>query len=87
MPTKAIDRHPSGRTSVDSVSDLWAVVPSDDDDMKYVSRALLVTGAGDFHLKMASGTDVTVALAEGWHPMRVARVFATGTTGQCLAGD
>ncbi|KVZ03392.1 spike base protein, RCAP_Rcc01079 family [Burkholderia stagnalis] len=87
MGIKAIDRHPSGRTSVDSVSDLWAVTPSDDEDMAYVSRALLVTVEGDFRLLMASGADVTVPLTEGWHPMRVSRVFLTGTTGECFAGD
>jgi len=86
MSTKAIDRHPAGRTSVDSITDLWNVVPSNY-DMKYVSRVLIVTAAGDFHVLMASGTEVTVPLKEGWHPMRVRRVFAAGTTGQCLAGD
>ncbi|RQZ18382.1 hypothetical protein DIE15_08470 [Burkholderia sp. Bp9031] len=69
------------------MTDLWKVVPSDDDDMKFVSRVLVVTVAGDFRVVMAAGTEVTVPLKEGWHPMRVRRVFATGTTGQCLAGD
>lgn len=83
----AIDRHPAGRTSVDSITDLWRVTPSDDDDMKFVSRVLVVTVAGDFRVLMAADTEVTIPLTEGWHPMRVRRVFASGTTGQCLAGD
>ncbi|ADG20407.1 hypothetical protein BC1002_6566 [Paraburkholderia atlantica] len=84
---KAVDRYPHSGTGLDSLLDLWKVTPDDDNDMPFVSRALCVTTAGEFHLKTFRGTDITVTLAEGWHPIRVSRVYASGTTGTCIAGD
>ena len=87
MANPAKNRRPTKQNNVDSLMDLWEVIPNDDEDMPFVSVALLVAEAGTFRLRMYRGTEVTVPLALGWHLLRVSRVFASGTTGKCFAGD
>lgn len=58
-----------------------AVTPSDTLDLAKVSRALYVGTGGTLKVTLASGTDLTFsAIAAGWHPLRVSRVWATGTS-------
>lgn len=58
-----------------------AVTPSDTLDLSKVSRALYVGTGGTLKVTLASGTDLTFgAIAAGWHPLRVSRVWSTGTT-------
>ena len=60
------------------------VLPDDGTDLAYTSRALHVGIGGDVRLTMAGGETVTIRnVAAGMLPIRVQRVFATGTT----AGD
>jgi hypothetical protein len=57
------------------------VTPSDSVDLEFMSRAIYVGVAGDLRVTVKSGQTVTlVAAAVGWHPIRVSRVWATGTT-------
>ncbi|MGF6878346.1 spike base protein, RCAP_Rcc01079 family [Paraburkholderia sp. MM5477-R1] len=84
---KAVDRYPHSGTGLDSLLDLWVVIPDDDNDMPFVSRAVCVTVAGDFHVITARGSEIVVPLDVGWHPLRLRRVYASGTTGECIAGD
>jgi hypothetical protein len=58
------------------------VSPSDSLDLDQVSRALYVGTSGNVKVTMKSGGTVTLAgLAAGlWHPVRVSRIWATGTT-------
>jgi hypothetical protein len=58
-----------------------AVTPNDGADLAVTSRALHIGGAGDLKVTLKSGVVVTfTAMGAGWHPIRVARVWATGTT-------
>ena len=65
------------------ITDAAAVTPSDSAALPNVTRYLYIGVTGnvkvDFHL---SGTGVTLmALAAGvFHPLRVVKVYATGTT-------
>ena len=69
------------------VSHAFAVAPSDTGDLPQVTRALHVGGAGNLRAVMADGTTVTfTALSAGWHPVRVRRVLATGTTVTAIIG-
>ena len=63
-----------------------AVTPSDSADLTTITRALYVGGAGNVKVDMADGTTVTfTALAVGIvHPLRVRRVYSTGTTGTLI---
>ena len=57
------------------------ITPDDDADIATVSRALWIGTAGDLTVTMRQGQQVTFAnLTVGWHPLRVSRVWATGTT-------
>lgn len=64
---------------------------SDTVDLANVTRAIFIGGAGDVKVDLLAGdgtrsSGVTVtALAVGmWHPMRVARVYTTGTTATAI---
>ncbi|SDF16856.1 spike base protein, RCAP_Rcc01079 family [Limimaricola pyoseonensis] len=62
------------------VAQAAAVVPSDDTDLPQASRALYLGTGGDLRVTLLGGAVVTFrAAAAGWHPLRVARVHATGT--------
>jgi hypothetical protein len=64
-----------------------SIVPADDADLPYVTRALHVGTAGDLTVTLSGGQTVTFAtLSAGWHPIRVARVHATGTTADGIVG-
>lgn len=59
------------------------VTPSDTADLPFISRAVYVGTPGDLHVLTLEGQDVTYKGISGTKVLRVARVFATGTT----AGD
>lgn len=57
------------------------VSPSDSADFANVSRALWVGTAGDIKITTQGGeTLVWPSVTVGWHPMRLTRIWATGTT-------
>lgn len=69
------------------ITDAAVVTPSDSVDMLHMTRALYVGGAGDIRVTLASGSVVNFAgMAVGWHPVRAARVHATGTTATNITG-
>jgi hypothetical protein len=60
-----------------------AVTPSDGSDLANFSRALFVGGAGAVKVDMVGGTTavtLTGVVAGTVLPMRVSRVYSTGTT-------
>lgn len=59
-----------------------AVTPADGSDMTISSRGLYVGGAGDLKVTMEGGETVTftAVVAGTMMPIRVRRVFSTGTT-------
>ena len=57
-----------------------SVTPSDTVDLPYVSRALHIGTGGDLRVLTRDGQDVTYRNLSGLKILRVARVFATGTT-------
>lgn len=70
------------------LSRLVAVTPDDAADLPAVSRGVYVGTGGDLRVTTVGGDTVTLANVQaGWHPIRVARVLATGTTaGGIVAG-
>jgi hypothetical protein len=64
----------------DPVPNAVAVTPSDSVDLPAKTTALYVGIAGDLTVTMLNGETVTfTAAAAGWHPIRVRRVWSTGT--------
>ena len=78
--TDKFESHSGGLTA--PVSHAVAVTPNDGADLAITARALYVGTAGDLKvtLKGDSLPVVLAAVPAGWHPVRAARVWATGTT-------
>jgi len=71
----------------DPVAHGVSVAPNDGVDLSHVTRAIYLGGAGDLRVTLPDGNTVTfAAMAAGWHPVRVARIHATGTTASNIIG-
>ncbi|MEM8956569.1 MAG: hypothetical protein AAGC86_02020 [Pseudomonadota bacterium] len=68
--------------------DAFAVTPSNGNDLPQVTRALYVGGAGSVRVELVSGSEATFeAMQAGiMYPLRVRKVFSTGTSAQSLVG-
>jgi len=66
----------------------FAVTPADGSDFAVAARAIWVGGAGDVKLTTFGGDTVTlVGVTAGCLiPVRVSRVFSTGTTATSIVG-
>ena len=64
------------------VSNAFEITPNDTTDLNYVTRGLYVSAVADVVVDMNdSGTVTLTNLAPGvLHPLRVRRVYATGTS-------
>lgn len=64
------------------------IAPNDNTDLPTATRALYVGTTGDLHLRLTSGDDVVLANAVAGmiYPLRVVRVFSSGTTAGALVG-
>lgn len=84
----ATDDFAAFSTSLESpIQHATAVVPNDTSDLPHVTRALYLGGAGDVAVVLRGGDTVTfVGMGAGWHPLRVERVLATGTTASDILG-
>ena len=57
------------------------VVPNDSADLATASRALWIGEGGNLSVTLVGGETLTfIGLTAGWHPLRVIRIHATGTT-------
>jgi hypothetical protein len=77
-----------GRSLTSPPEEAAAIAPSDAAPLSHVTRALYVGVAGDLRLRMLGGGEVTLAgvPAGSLIPIRVTRVFATGTTASAIVG-
>ena len=68
--------------SINQPTEDWqAVVPSDDDDLPFVPRAISVNSGGDVTILSAAGNEATIAMADAeMRPVRPVRIKAAGTT-------
>jgi hypothetical protein len=66
--------------------DAAAITPDDGLDLAVATRAIWVGGGGDIRLRMLGGAEAVLqgVAAGSLLPLRVARVFATGTTATAL---
>ncbi len=78
----AVDNFASNAEGTDSPASHAAVVtPSNTTDLSYVTRALIIGTSGDVKVTTKGGETVILpSVPAGILPLRVARVFATGTT-------
>jgi len=85
----AENRHQSTPARIASpVTGAFVITPDDATDLAEVTLSLYVGTAGAAKLTMFDGSVVTYAnLAAGRHPLRVRRVWATGTAATGLVGE
>lgn len=76
------DKFKTHRESLNSPpTDVIVVTPSDIDDLAQVSRGLNVAQSGTVRVSTLSGTLADITIAAGIvFPVRVKRIWATGTT-------
>lgn len=86
MPTQ--DDFQNYSPSMESpVANAVAVTPSDTADLPRLTRAIYVGGQGDVRAMLRDGSVITFKdMSAGWHPVRIARVQATGTTATNIVG-
>jgi hypothetical protein len=64
-----------------------AISPDDSADLPTIPRALYATGAGEVTVTMINGNTVTLPILAGTPlPVRVSRVWASGTTATGIVG-
>ncbi len=68
----------------DPIETAVEVTPDDANDLAIVSRAIYIGTPGDIRVTMKNGSIVTFSTGQGWHPIRVSRVWATGTTATAI---
>ena len=62
------------------IENIEPVTPNDVEDLEHFTRALNCSAAGTVRVDMIGvGTNVEATVVPGWNPMRVSRVYATGT--------
>lgn len=83
-----IDTFASANNTLHSpATNIEEIVPSDAADLSYLTTALNVATPGDVRVTTDSGTISTVFIEAGVpFPLRVRRVWATGTTATGIRG-
>ena len=70
------------------ITGAFAITPNDSADLSEMTVNLYIGTAGTAKLTMFDGSVVTYAnLAAGRHPLRVKRVWATGTSATGIVGE
>lgn len=70
------------------ITGAYAITPNDSTDLAEITVNVYVGSAGAAKFTMFDGSVVTYsALAAGRHPLRVKRVWATGTTATGLVAE
>jgi len=73
---------------IDPIENAFDITPSNTENLTYTTRGIYVGTSGNLKVDTADGDTVTfVSLSAGViHPMRVRRVYATGTTAGSIIG-
>jgi len=83
--TDPYKNHATGMS--DPIISASTISPDDGADLPMTTRALYVGGAGNLRVTLASGDIVTFEnVGQGWHPIRIERVWSTGTTASAMVG-
>ena len=70
------------------VHDAAAVTPNDSTDLNEITTSIYIGTAGTLKVTMVDGSVVTYgAIAAGRHPLRVKRVWATGTSATNIVAE
>jgi hypothetical protein len=89
MSSTIKDSH-TGKMSVNSspITSAFAITPNDSTDLAEITLSLYVSVAGALKVTMYDGSVVTYpTMVVGRHPLRVKRVWSTGTLATGLVGE
>lgn len=75
-----MDYEVSSDVAQDPADHAAVVTPSDSTDLAVFPSALMVASEGDLRVTTRGGQTITMTVPAGIIPLRVQRVFATGTT-------
>ena len=64
----------------------FSITPDDGNDLAYVTRAIYIKTGGNLHYMTLGGEEITHPFDAGWHPLRITRIYATGTTASDMLG-
>lgn len=89
MSTNIKSRHTGKAVVLSSpITGAAAVTPNDATDLSEVTLALYIGTAGTLKVTMFDGSVVSyAAIAAGRHPMRVKRVWSTGTSATGIVAE
>ncbi len=89
MSTTIKSRHTGKAVVISSpITGAFAITPNDSTDLDETTVNIYVGTAGTAKFTMFDGSVVTYAtLAAGRHPLRVKRVWSTGTSATGLVGE
>lgn len=76
----------SGKNGATDSGFLFNFTANDSADLPHVTRGLIVGGAGNVKITDPEGNTDTYALQSGFFPVRIQRVWSTGTTATGLVG-
>lgn len=83
----AIDKFESYVTGLsDLLDDFFTITPDDNANLDFTTRGIYVFSGGTLHVITKAGSDVTVSVNAGYHPIRVKKIYSTGTTATGLWG-
>lgn len=70
----------TSETLISPADNMAPVTPNDSTDLDFITRALIVANGGTLKVTQMSGVAVTLTVPAGVLPIRVARVWANGTS-------
>jgi hypothetical protein len=84
----AINTYPKTRSISAPIEHAFAISPDNSNELSFSTRGIYVGVSGDLKVDLiGSGTVTFVGLAAGViHPLRVKKVYATGTTATSIVG-
>lgn len=84
MPTPPDASSTFPKSLGDPLIDGVNITPDDDNDLTFLTRALWIGTAGTVVVTMMSGEQITFVGVQGLLPVRVQRVWATGTDADAI---
>jgi hypothetical protein len=82
------DMYPPAGGMESPANSAFAITPNDNSNLSVTTRALYVGGSGNLVATLAGDTAAVTftGLQAGYHPLRVKKVSATGTTCTAILG-
>lgn len=74
------------QTDMSPAEDFYAITPNDGTDLTFCPRALVIAVGGTLKVHKMNGNAETLTVPAGLLPIKVKRVWATGTSATGISG-